>query len=74
MDLSNGTTTKRIISPWIRALAEVRLWATRERWCYEHAQAIIVSIDQYAETATGNRQFFLNKPHSVGGDRMQNIP
>jgi hypothetical protein len=61
-------------SPWIRALAEVRLRATREGWCYEHVQAIIVSIDQYAEAATGNRQFFLNKPHSAGGDRKQNIP
>jgi hypothetical protein len=25
-------------------------------------QAIIVAIDQYAEAATGNREFFLNKP------------
>ena len=61
-------------SPWIRALAEVRLRATREGSRYEHVQAIIVSIDQDAEAATGNRQFFLNKPQSVGGDRKQNIP
>jgi hypothetical protein len=61
-------------SPWIKALAEVRLRATREGWCYHHVQAIIVSIDQYAEAATGNRQFFLNKPYGVGGDRKQNIP
>jgi hypothetical protein len=25
-------------------------------------QAIVVAIDQYAEAATGNRDFFLNKP------------
>jgi len=26
-----------------------------------------VPIDQYAEAATGNRDFFLNKPRSIGG-------
>ena len=36
--------------------------ATREGWRYQHVQAIIVAIDQYAEAATGNRDFFLNKP------------
>ena len=53
-------------SPWLKALAEVRIRATREGWCYQHVQAIIVSIDQYAEKALGNRDYFLNKPHSVG--------
>jgi hypothetical protein len=24
-------------------------------WCYQHVQAIIVAIDQYAESALGNR-------------------
>jgi hypothetical protein len=48
--------------PWIKALAEVRSLATREGWCYHHVQAIIVSIDQYAESALGNRNYFLNKP------------
>jgi hypothetical protein len=32
-------------------------------------QAIIVAIDQYAEAALGNREFFLNKPHSIGGKK-----
>ena len=41
--------------PWITALVEVRAKATREGWCYQHVQAIIVSIDQYTEAATGNR-------------------
>jgi hypothetical protein len=27
-----------------------------------HVQAIIVAIDQYAEAATGNREYFLNNP------------
>jgi hypothetical protein len=53
--------------PWIKALAEVRHLATRE--CYPHVQAIIVSIDQYAEAALGNRDYFLNKPYSIGGSR-----
>lgn len=57
------------IPPWIKALAEVRRLATREGWCYPHVQAIIVSIDQYAEAALGNRNYFLNKPYSIGGSR-----
>jgi hypothetical protein len=60
--------------PWIKALAEVRHRATREGWCYHHAQAIIVSIDQYAEAALGNRNYFLNKPHSIGGSRNDHVP
>ena len=61
-------------SPWIKALAEVRGRATREGWCYHHVQAIIVAIDQYAEAALGNRQFFLNKPYSIGGSRNEQTP
>lgn len=53
--------------PWMKALAEVRQLAAREGWCYPHVQAIIVAIDQYAEKALGNRDFFLNKPYGIGG-------
>jgi hypothetical protein len=53
-------------SPWIKALAELRQRATREGYCYQHAQAITVAIDQCAEKALGNRDYFLNKPHSAG--------
>jgi hypothetical protein len=49
-------------SPFLRALEEARRLAAREGWRYQHVQAIIVAIDQYAEAATGNREFFLNKP------------
>ena len=59
--------------PWIKALAEVRLRATREGWCHAHVQAIVVAIDQYAEAALGNRDYFLNKPHSIGRSN-NNIP
>jgi hypothetical protein len=51
---------------WIRALADVRRQASLEGYCYHHVQAIIVSIDQYAEAALGNREFFLNRPHRIG--------
>jgi hypothetical protein len=60
--------------PWIKALAEVRHGATREGYCYHYVQAIIVSIDQYAEAALGNRQYFLNKPHGIGGGGNDHVP
>ena len=53
-------------SPWINPLAEVRHRATRGGCCYQHVQAITVAIDQYAEKALGNREYFLNKPYGVG--------
>ncbi|WP_338829934.1 hypothetical protein [Bradyrhizobium sp. 27S5] len=55
--------------PFIKALSEVRQLSCREGWCYHHVQAIQVSIDQYAEAALGNREFFLNRPYSIGPNR-----
>jgi hypothetical protein len=61
--------------PFLKALAEVRRIGVHEGWCYYHVRAILMSIDQYAEAATGNREFFWNKPHSIGpGRRSDNIP
>ena len=60
--------------PFIKALAEVRQLATREGHCYQHVQAITVAIDQYAEKALGNREYFLNKPYSIGGGRKDHVP
>jgi len=57
-----------------KALAEVRRRATTEGYCFQHVQAIIVSIDQYAEKALGNRDFFLNKPYGVGGGMDDHVP
>ena len=57
------------LSPFLKALEDVRRKATREGWCYAHVQAVIVAIDQYAEAATGNREYFLNKPVSIGESR-----
>ena len=59
--------------PFIKALAEVRQLAMREGWCFQHVQAIIVAIDQYAEKALCNREYFLNKPYSIGG-RNGDVP
>jgi hypothetical protein len=40
--------------------------ATREGHCAQHVQATTIAIDQYAEKALGNRDYFLNKPFGVG--------
>jgi hypothetical protein len=56
---------------FLKSLNEARRQATGEGWCYQHVQAIIVAIDQYAEAATGNREYFLNKPYSIGGSRRR---
>jgi hypothetical protein len=58
------------LSPFLKALDDVRRKATREGWCRAHVEAIIVAIDQYAEAATGNRDYFLNKPYSIGSRRI----
>jgi hypothetical protein len=36
-------------SPFLKALEVARRLATREGWRYQHVQAIIVAIDQYAK-------------------------
>lgn len=53
-------------SEFVKALAHVRRLAPFEGWCAMHVQAITVAIDQYAEAALGNREFFWNKPHRIG--------
>ena len=59
--------------PWIEALAEVRHLAPREGWCYQHVQAIIVAIDQYAEAALGNRDFFSTRQHWQSEERQRSV-
>jgi len=61
-------------SPWINALAELRQRAAREGYCYPHVRAIIVAIDQYAEKALGNRDYFPNKPYGVDRDFPAFLP
>jgi len=61
--------------PFLKALELARRLATREGFRYQHVQAIIVAIDQYAEAATGNREFFLNRPPNlVGHARQGDVP
>jgi hypothetical protein len=57
------------LSPFLSALNEARSRAVGEGWCYQHVQAMIVAIDQYAEASTGNRDYFLSKPYSIGGNK-----
>ena len=52
-------------SPWLNALASCAS-GPRVRHCFQHVQAITVAIDQDAEAAPGNRDYFLNKPYGVG--------
>jgi hypothetical protein len=59
---------------FIKALAEARQLAAREGWCFQHVQAITVAFDQYAESALGNRAYFLNKLYGIGGGREGNVP
>jgi hypothetical protein len=70
----DGSTTKRTRRLFSSALEEVGRLVTREGWRYQHVQAIIVEIDQYAEAATGNRDFFLNKPPNLVGKAKGDIP
>lgn len=63
------------ITPFLKALAEVRHIGVHEMWCYHHVQAILMAIDQYAEAATGNREFFWNKPGMIPtGRRNSDVP
>ena len=55
--------------PFLDALAKIRDMGVHEGWCYHHVKAILIAIDQYAEAATGNREYFWNRPHSIGGSR-----
>lgn len=51
--------------PILKSLHETRRLLTTEGWCYRHAQAIMVAIDQYAEAATMQCDP-LRKLHGIG--------
>jgi hypothetical protein len=46
----------------------------REGWRYHHVQAIIVAIDQYAEVALGNRDFFLTSLTGLAVEQKMTFP
>ena len=53
--------------PWIKAPAQIRrLVSSAWRLVLPAVPAIIVSIDQYAESALGNRNHFLYRPYGIG--------
>ncbi|WP_308163851.1 hypothetical protein [Bradyrhizobium sp. SRL28] len=52
-------------SPWLDALAELRQ-RPHERAIASSTSRRSLAIDQYAEKALGNRDYFLNKPYGVG--------
>jgi hypothetical protein len=39
--------------PWIKALADVRHRGTREGYCFQHVQAIMLAIDQIRRNCPG---------------------
>jgi hypothetical protein len=45
-------------SEFVKAMAQVRRLAPFEGWCSLHVQAIMVSIDQYAEAAMATASSF----------------
>ncbi|MFL5239643.1 MAG: hypothetical protein ACJ8EL_19015 [Rhizomicrobium sp.] len=51
--------------PWLKALAVRRLLGPREGWRYI-VQAVMLSIEQYAEAALGNRDFFFEQAAELG--------
>jgi hypothetical protein len=64
-----------LAAPKFQPILTTTVSGARKGWRYQHVQAIIVSIDQYAEAATGNREYFLNKPHSLAGSaRHGDVP
>jgi hypothetical protein len=46
------------VTPFLRALDTVRREASRQREFPEHVATIIAMIDQYAESAMGDRHYF----------------
>jgi len=51
-------------TPFLMALDTLRREASRQSKFPEHVATIIAMIDQYAESATGDRQYFCDPPHA----------
>jgi hypothetical protein len=49
------------------SLSRISVCNLKKDCCYQHVQTIMLAIDQYAESAFGNREYFLNKPHALAG-------
>ena len=53
------------VTPFLRALDTLRREATRQGDHREHVATIIAMIDQYAESAMGDRHYFCDHPYVV---------
>jgi hypothetical protein len=49
--------------PFLKALDALRREATRQGEFPEHVATIIAMIDQYAESAMGDRHYFCDQPY-----------
>jgi hypothetical protein len=55
--------TDQHTTPFLKALDTLRREASRQGESPEHIATIIAMIDQYAETATGDRHYFCDQPY-----------
>ena len=51
------------VTPFLRALDTLQREASRQREFPEHVDTIVAMIDQYAEAAVGDRQYFCDRPN-----------
>jgi hypothetical protein len=51
------------VTPFLKALNTLRQQASRQGQHPEHVATIIAMIDQYAESATGDRHYFCDQPY-----------
>jgi hypothetical protein len=51
------------VTPFLKALNTLRREATRQRAFTEHVATIIAMVDQYAESAMGDRHYFCEQPY-----------
>jgi hypothetical protein len=50
-------------TPFLRALDTLRREASRQGEHTEHVATIVAMIDQYAESALGDRHYFCDRPY-----------
>jgi hypothetical protein len=55
--------TDERVTPFLKALNTLRRQATRQGEFPEHVGTIIAMIDQYAESAMGDRHYFCDQPY-----------
>ena len=51
------------VTPFLTALHALRREASRQGEFPEHVATIIAMVDQYAESAMGDRHYFCDQPH-----------